>query len=84
METTRGNIFLKRNVRSEPKYVSDENQNTTFVRVSYTHNGFRQIKIFTKQHTNIISSQVEIGLVEHILLTEHFHVIYTSCLTRNT
>lgn len=26
METTRGNIFLKRNVRSKPKYISDENQ----------------------------------------------------------
>lgn len=52
--------------------------------MSYIHNGFRQMRIFTKWPTSIKSSWVEIGLVELILLTKHFHIIYALCLTRNT
>lgn len=38
------------------------------------------MKIFTKWLTSTKSSWVEIGLVEHMLVTEHFHFIYTLCL----
>lgn len=58
-------------------------RNATFIWVWYTHNGFSQIKIFTKCLTSIKSSWAEICLVENMLLTEHFYSMYILCLTRN-